>query len=210
MKSLIPIRSLETNEFVIQSVRRIKMTNLFWPNLPKARHNAQTNQFKIFKTKKDIPPFNDQLKMETILDWISKVETFFECMVITEHWRLRMVVYRLKKGALVWWDKCAVLLRPSKSEPNLELANHEAYDSSKISISWLPTNTIVQIPTIQSWKSDTIWVLNALYLNDASVQHLRDGDSTKLSFSCWIARRHIWKDQPTYHHNNRHEAHNLA
>ncbi|KAF2316940.1 hypothetical protein GH714_007154 [Hevea brasiliensis] len=53
----------------------------------------------------DIPTFNGDLDIEGFLDWLTKVDHFFEYAEILEERKVKLVAYILKGGASVWWDR---------------------------------------------------------------------------------------------------------
>ncbi|KAK3205520.1 hypothetical protein Dsin_019566 [Dipteronia sinensis] len=53
----------------------------------------------------DIPLFYGKLQIKEFLDWISKVERFFEFAEVTEERQLKLVAYKLRNEAAVWWEK---------------------------------------------------------------------------------------------------------
>ena len=58
-----------------------------------------------FKLKVDIPTFSGELNMKGFLDWITKVDRFFEYMEIPEEMKVKLVTFRLKGGASIWWER---------------------------------------------------------------------------------------------------------
>ena len=58
-----------------------------------------------FKLKVDIPTFSGELDIKGFLDWITEVDHFFEYMEILEEMKVKLVAFRLKEGAYVWWER---------------------------------------------------------------------------------------------------------
>ena len=53
----------------------------------------------------DIPNFSGDLDIEMFLDWLTKVDRFFEYTKLSEDRKVKFVGYWLKGRALVWWDR---------------------------------------------------------------------------------------------------------
>ncbi|KAK0584578.1 hypothetical protein LWI29_015447 [Acer saccharum] len=64
-----------------------------------------SNQSAIHKLKMDLPSFDGYLHIEDFLDWLDKVEDYFDCMSITDDIKVKLVSYRLKGGANAWWKQ---------------------------------------------------------------------------------------------------------
>ena len=54
--------------------------------------------------KVELPSFNGNASIEEYLDWVSKVEKFFNCMGTADDKQVCLVAYKLKEGAFAWWD----------------------------------------------------------------------------------------------------------
>ena len=58
-----------------------------------------------YKLKVDILNFSSDLNIKGFLDWLIEAERFFDYTELSEDRKVKFVAYRLKGGALVWWDR---------------------------------------------------------------------------------------------------------
>lgn len=58
-----------------------------------------------YRTKVDLPSFNEQFHIEDFLYWISEVERFFSYLEIEEAKKVKLVAYKLKGGVSAWWEQ---------------------------------------------------------------------------------------------------------
>ncbi|KAF2295882.1 hypothetical protein GH714_034837 [Hevea brasiliensis] len=85
----------------------------------KVGRNFQQNYMRDdeFKLKMDIPTFDGDLDIEGFLDWLTEVDHFFEYVKIPEERKVKLMAYRLKGGASVWWDRLKKTRRPEGRNP---------------------------------------------------------------------------------------------
>lgn len=55
--------------------------------------------------KMEIPSFGGNLNIEFFLDWLYEVDKFFDMVYVREEKHVNFMVYRLKGGAVAWWDQ---------------------------------------------------------------------------------------------------------
>ena len=55
--------------------------------------------------KMDLPTFDGHFHIEDFLDWQSNVEWFFDYMDILEDKKVKLVAYKLIRGASAWWEQ---------------------------------------------------------------------------------------------------------
>uniref|UniRef100_A0A6N2KHU6 RNA-directed DNA polymerase n=1 Tax=Salix viminalis TaxID=40686 RepID=A0A6N2KHU6_SALVM len=58
-----------------------------------------------YRVRADIPLFHGKLQIEEFLDWISEVERFFDFTELAEARQVKLVSYKLRSGAAVWWER---------------------------------------------------------------------------------------------------------
>ena len=57
-----------------------------------------------FRPKPELSIYDDSLKAENLIDWISEMDKYFEYEEIGENKRVKFAVIRLKAHAALWWD----------------------------------------------------------------------------------------------------------
>ncbi|KAL5787693.1 hypothetical protein ACOSP7_004642 [Xanthoceras sorbifolium] len=93
----------DSDEEVMVEVDQVKR----WSDdkhLKEGQQQVQYGALPKYKVKADIPNFNGMFKIEELLDWLCEVESFFQFMDVPDDAQLKMVVYKLKGGALAWWE----------------------------------------------------------------------------------------------------------
>ena len=78
-----------------------------FPNHDRRREDSSPNEYKMI----EIPFFSRNLDIKSLLDWISKVEKFFDMAYVLEEKHVKFVAYKLKRGAIAWWDQLQVTRR---------------------------------------------------------------------------------------------------
>ena len=55
--------------------------------------------------KIDLPFFDGNLGLEDILDWLKKVENYFDYTQMLDENKIKLVAYKFNVGASAWWDQ---------------------------------------------------------------------------------------------------------
>lgn len=66
------------------------------------------------KPKPEIPNYNGSFSTRFLLDWISKLDKYFECEEVSEDWRVKFAATKLKGHAALWWDSVQAKRRRMK------------------------------------------------------------------------------------------------
>lgn len=56
------------------------------------------------KPKPELPTYDGNLSIKVLLDWISKMDKYFECEEVNEDRKVRFTAMKLKGQTAVWWD----------------------------------------------------------------------------------------------------------
>lgn len=68
--------------------------------MKESQHAGEHNQTSIVEKSQ-----NGVLNIEEFLNWLYEVEREFDCMVVKEHHRVKLVMMRFKGCAVASWDK---------------------------------------------------------------------------------------------------------
>ena len=55
------------------------------------------------KPKPKLPNYDSSLSTEVLLDWISKLDKYFECVEVSEDRKVKFAMTKLKGHAALWW-----------------------------------------------------------------------------------------------------------
>ena len=77
-------------------------------NLDRRRGEPSPNEYMI---KIEISPFSENLDTDSFLDWVYKVEKFFDMAYIHEKKHVKFVAYKRKRGAAAWLDQLQITRR---------------------------------------------------------------------------------------------------
>jgi len=61
--------------------------------------------------KVEIPSFSRNLNIESFLDWIYKVDKFFDMTYAPMEKQVKFVTYKFKGGAAIWWNQLQIIRR---------------------------------------------------------------------------------------------------
>jgi len=86
-----------------------------FPNPDKRRGEPSSNEYQM---KIEIPSFSGNFDIESFLDWVYEVEKFFDMAYVLEEKYIKFVAYKLKGGAVAWWDKLQITRR-RQDEPRV-------------------------------------------------------------------------------------------
>lgn len=54
--------------------------------------------------KPELPTYNGSLFINVLLDWISKMDKYFDCEEVGEDCRVKLAATKLKGHTALWWD----------------------------------------------------------------------------------------------------------
>ena len=79
-----------------------------FPNSDRIRGELGSNEYWM---KIEILSFSGNLDIESFLVWVNEVEKFFDIAYVLEKKYVKFVVYKLKEGAVAWWDQLKITRR---------------------------------------------------------------------------------------------------
>ena len=71
-----------------------------WRFRPRQTQHNDTFRFKI-----DLPQFDGELEIEDLLDWLKKVDNYFDYTYTFDENKVKLVAYTFTGGASAWWDQ---------------------------------------------------------------------------------------------------------
>ncbi|GJX56938.1 transposon ty3-I gag-pol polyprotein [Tanacetum coccineum] len=60
---------------------------------------------KSYRVKVEIPNFFGNLNIKAVLDWLYEVDMFFDIMEVLKEEQVKVVAYKLRRGAGAWWQR---------------------------------------------------------------------------------------------------------
>jgi len=76
--------------------------------------------------KVDILSFYGNLDIESFLDWIYRVDKFFDMAYILIEKQVKFVAYKLKGRATTWWNQLQISQRSQGKQSVMTMEAHEA------------------------------------------------------------------------------------
>jgi len=74
---------------------------------PFSNHDRRSDHQSLdeYWMRTEISSFSGNLDIESFLNWVYEVEKFFEMACIPEEKYVNFMAYKLKEGAVTWWDQ---------------------------------------------------------------------------------------------------------
>jgi len=66
--------------------------------------------------KLGIPNFEEKLQPDEFVGWLQTIERVFEYKKILEEQKVKIVEFKLKKNALIWWENLITKREPERRE----------------------------------------------------------------------------------------------
>lgn len=88
-----------------------EITEWFGPDTHNGNQGNYNGNQGNYKMKMDFSTFDGSFHIEDFLDWIRIVENFFKYMGIPEQQHVKLVAYKLRGNASVWWDQVKYTIR---------------------------------------------------------------------------------------------------